>query len=355
MEKRKARNDTSEELPKKVGILHSDVRREYFPTEMQYITEKDAEHDAGVIARYLEKVVVEVKLYPGNGELALRLYHDRPDMVINLVDSVKGVEKQAANIPGVMELLDLPYTGAGTLALSMDYNKYMVIKLLQCHGIPVPNSQLIVKPADYLDPSLRFPLISKLNSIHGAVEINQDAISENEKHLRKRLNYLIKTYKTEVLVQEYIAGREITAMVFEGANKKVYMGEKVFNKPGEKFLFATFDDQWTEKGDDAFRYEKYEDHNLRELTKKAFEVIQMYDYGKFDVRCDQAGRYYFIDSNCNPAFGPKELDVAISNILGMYGIEFTEILHRLLLNTMRDATGQERIPFVLEPEMVNGS
>jgi hypothetical protein len=62
MEKRKALNGNHEELPKRVGILHSDVRREYFPTEMQYITEKDAEHDAGVIARYLEKVGVEAKI-----------------------------------------------------------------------------------------------------------------------------------------------------------------------------------------------------------------------------------------------------------------------------------------------------
>ncbi|KKP27193.1 MAG: hypothetical protein UR16_C0006G0082, partial [Candidatus Woesebacteria bacterium GW2011_GWB1_31_29] len=54
--------------------------------------------------------------------------------------------------------------------------------------------------------------------------------------------------------------------------------------------------------------------------------------------------YYFIDSNSNPAFGPKELDVAMSNILDLYGISFTMILKRLILNTMRDAKGQERLP-----------
>ncbi|KKU09479.1 MAG: hypothetical protein UX14_C0045G0011 [Parcubacteria group bacterium GW2011_GWF1_45_5] len=69
----------------------------------------------------------------------------------------------------------------------------------------------------------------------------------------------------------------------------------------------------------------------------------MSDYGKFDIRIDQSGRYYFIDSNSNPAFGPKELDIAIANILGLYNISFPEILKRLLLNTMRDATGKERV------------
>ena len=70
----------------------------------------------------------------------------------------------------------------------------------------------------------------------------------------------------------------------------------------------------------------------------------MYDYGKFDIRLDQSGRYFFIDTNCNPAFGPKELEVAFSVILDLYGISFDRILKRLIQNTVRDATGEERLP-----------
>jgi hypothetical protein len=40
-------------LPKHVGIIYSFVKREYFPTEEQYVTEKM--HDAGIIGGYLEK------------------------------------------------------------------------------------------------------------------------------------------------------------------------------------------------------------------------------------------------------------------------------------------------------------
>jgi len=70
----------------------------------------------------------------------------------------------------------------------------------------------------------------------------------------------------------------------------------------------------------------------------------MYDYAKFDIRIDQSGRYFFIDSNANPAFGPKESDTAISNILSLYNISFDDILKRLMINTMRDAKGKERLP-----------
>jgi len=347
----KARKNGNEfELPKKVGIVFSDVRRDYFPTESQYITEKDARADAELIGRYLETLGITVLLYPGNAELPGRLRRDKPEMVINIVDSVKGDESLAATIPGVLELLDLPYTGADILGLSLDTNKFVIKKLLEQNGVPVPRYQLFNTPGDYMDSTLHFPLISKLNAIHGAVEITLEAISENEKHLRERLRYLIQTYKQPVLVEEFIAGREITAILLEGMNKKVYLAEKVFHDTESKYLFTTFEDQWLAEGKSVFQYVKYDDPLLKEFVKKAFDVTKMYDYGKFDVRLDQSGRYFFIDSNCNPAFGPKELDMALAVILDNYGISFYEILKRLLLNTVRDAFGKERLPLPAEAD-----
>lgn len=341
---RPEKNGVEIEMPQKIGVIYSDVRREYFSTESQYITEKDADKDARVIGDYLELFGIKVHLYPGNERLPERLRKDKPEMVINLVDSVKGDESLSAAIPGVLELLYIPYTGADILGLSLDTNKFLVKKVLQQNGIPVPNYQLFNTPGDYLNPSLRFPLISKLNAIHGSVEITEDAVSETEKHLRERLRYLIRTYKQSVLVEEFIVGREITAILLEGMNKKVYLAEKAFTHPQGKYFFLTFKDQWLSEGNSAFQYIRYDDTLLKEYIKKAFEVTSMCDYGKFDVRIDQSGRYFFIDTNCNPAFGPKELEVALSVILDLYGISFVEILKRLILNTVRDAAGKERLP-----------
>lgn len=331
------------ELPKTVGIVYSDVKREYFPTETQYLTEKDSDHEARVIGSYLEKLNIHVYYYLGSPNLVIDLAKDKPDMVINLVGSIRGQEYLSATIPGILESLDIPYTGAGILGESLVYNKFLVKELLQSHGIPVPRFQLISNPLMLIDPTLQFPLISKLNEIHGAVEITDAAVSENEKHLRERLKFLIATYKQPVLIEEFIAGREITGILLEGLNKKVYLAEKVFQKQDQKYVFATFQDQWTEEGANNYKYEKYQDQTLSEYVKRAFDILRMSDYGKFDIRIDQSGRYYFIDSNSNPAFGPKELDIAIANILDLYGISFMEILKRLLLNTMRDAAGKERV------------
>ncbi len=329
-------------LPYHVGIIYSYVKREYFPTEDQYITEKEAEHDAKIIAGYLEKLGIKVTLYPGDPFLPDKLLKEKPEMVFNLVDSVKGNEYLSSSIPGILELLEIPYTGAGIFGLALTFNKFITKKILQQNGIPVPYYQLFNTPSDPLDPNLRFPLISKLNEIHGAVEMNNDAVSENEKQLRERLKKLITTYNQPVLVEEYIVGREVVAMLVEGLNKKTYCAEKIFNKPDSKYIFTTFTDQWDE-GYTTFHYEKYTDPVLSEYVKKAFETVRMADYGKFDIRIDYSGRYFFIDSNSNPAFGPKETQTAISTILGMYDVTFSDILKRLLINTLRDSEEKEQI------------
>lgn len=331
-----------QKLPGKVGILYSEVKREYFPTEAQYVTEKDAHDEAKIIVAYLELLGVRAKLYPGTPDVTAKLLRDKPQMVFNLVGSIRGQEYLASVIPGVLEALDIPYTGAGILGESLDYNKFLVKELLQSHAVPVPRFQLFSTYHTLLDPRLRFPLMAKLNEIHGAVEITKGAVSYDERHLRERARFLINTYEQPVLVEEFIAGREFTAILLEGLNKKVYVGEKVF-PTDNPYEYATFEAQW-EKTGETFTYKRYTDAALTEQVKRAFDVLRMSDYGKFDIRFDQSGRYYFVDSNSNPAFGPKEIDCALANILDLYGISFNEILKRLLLNTMRDAVGKEKLP-----------
>ncbi len=338
------KNHKGYKLPEKIGVVHSHVKEEYFPTRAQYITEKDAIKDASRVGAYISKLNMKPVLIPANNKLPLKLTSEKVDMVINLADSFKGNEYLSSSIPGVLELLEIPYTGADILGKSLDTNKFLIKKLLQQNGIPIPNYQLFNTDNESLNSTLRFPLISKLNEIHGGVEITKDAISENEKHLRSRLKYLIKTYKQSVLVEEFIVGREITGILLEGLNKKVYLAEKIFNKADEKYIFATFEDQWVKKGLATFTYKKYKDPILKEYIKKAFDVVKMYDYGKFDIRVDESGRYFFIDSNANPAFGPKENDCAMSYILDLYAVPFIEILKRLILNTLRDALGKKRLP-----------
>lgn len=327
---------------KKVGVIYSDVKEEYFATKNQYITEKDAYKDAKHIASEITKLGITTIMFPGDENLVNVLKREKFDMVFNLVDSIKGNEYLSSTIPGILDMAGVPYTGAGMLGLALCYNKFLTKVMLRSCGLPVPNFQLFTTPNDQLDINLRFPLFSKLNEIHGAVEINDSAVSENENALRERLAFLINTYKQQVLVEEYISGREVTAMILKGSNTKVYMGEKIFNRKDKKYVFATFDDQWSKDEINtlnvdnwSYNYQKYEDEYLKETVKRAYEITRMEDYGKFDIRIDDSGRYFFIDVNLNPAFGPYELGTSMGNIIQkIHGISFLDILKRLIVNAV---------------------
>ena len=324
------------DLPKHIAILYSEAKREYFPTEQQYISEVEVEGRSKLIASYLEKMGISVTLIPGNDTLSEALKKAQPDFVLNLVDSVYGKEYLSASIPGTLELLQIPYTGTGMLGQAINSNKYFTKTLLEQYGITTPKYQLIKEVNEPIDPVLDYPLIAKLNEIHGSIEIDETAVCLDEKMLDNRIRFLMDTYKQPVLVEEFVVGREITVIVFEGLHTKVYAAEKIFTKPPEsKYQIVTFDDNWNEEVD-TISYKKYElPARIKQAIRQAFQVLKMEDYAKFDIRLDESGRHYIIDCNTNPTLGPKNV-AAIGSITNLYGIHFDELLTRLIKSQLQE-------------------
>lgn len=314
-------------------ILYSEAKREDFPTEQQFITEAEVFERANVVARYLRDMRFHVSVLPGSEDAVKHIQKTNSDLVINLVDSIRGQEDLAPVIPATLELLNIPYTGSGIMGLAINVNKFFTKTLLLQNGVPVPHFQLFTSPSDPLDYQLRFPLIVKLNEIHGSVEISEDSVVENERDLRKKIDSLMRVYKQPVLVEEFIVGRELTVLIFEGMNKKVYSGERIFLNGG-KYKIVSFDAAWGK--DEKYTYKRFPlDDNLKNYIKKAFEVLKMDDYARFDIRIDEAGRYYFIDANANPALGPHEAECAFGTLLELYNVDFEDVLERLIINTLQ--------------------
>lgn len=324
-------------LPQKLAILYSDVKREYFASDEMYLSEEDADKYAAEVARYTTKMGIDTITIAGDDQMASNLQKFSPDMAINLIDSVRGQTSLGSSIPGVLEVLHIPYTGAGTLGWALGCNKFLMYQLMQSAGIPVPTHQLVNSSTDKIDPELRYPLFPKLNYEHSSIGVDLNSVCKNERELRAKLRDLITTFKQPVLIDEFIAGIEVTASVLDGMNTKVYAVQR---KVGEGMDdVVTFDKKWRDYLD--MTYTKYEDPLLREYVKQAFDILKMSDYARIDIRIDAAGRYYFIDPNCNPFFGPpKETHATYSMILDMYGVSFEETLKRLCLNTLQDARGE---------------
>ena len=62
-----------------------------------------------------------------------------PDVVFNMVESFYGYRAQEPNMPALLELLNVPYTGAGPDSLLMCKDKSLAKKVLTYHHIPTPH------------------------------------------------------------------------------------------------------------------------------------------------------------------------------------------------------------------------
>lgn len=321
-------------LPKRIAILYADAKRKYFPSEQVYISEVEAKDRTAIVATRLQKMGIDATTFPGNAQLTDNLKKYKPDFVINCVDSVYGQEYLCATIPATLELLQIPYTGTGVMGMTINTNKYFTKNVLEQWGITTPKCQLIKESVDELDVIMDFPLIAKLNDFHGSIEISDDSVCEDEKSLRTRFKYLHDIYKAPILVEEYIAGREVSVHIIKGINTKVYAGEKVFKpKYKGKYNIATYNNNWGTE--DIFTYAKYElPDKIKDSLKTAFDVLKLEDFAKFDIRIDASGRHYIIDVNANPTLGPTEC--SISTVLGLYDLDFEDILKKLIINTLSD-------------------
>ncbi|MFA6185531.1 MAG: hypothetical protein WC720_05305 [Candidatus Shapirobacteria bacterium] len=319
----------------KIAIIYTDVKRKYFQNKEDFITEEHADLYANDIAAYVSKLKISVETFPCDDNIAFNLKKYKPDMAINLVDSIRGKSWLGSSIIGLLEILNIPYTGAGALGWSIGSNKFVMYKLMETNGIPVPNHQLMSNHFEMINPTLRYPLFPKLNIEHSSIGIDENSICENEKELRAKLKDLFKKHKQDVLVDEFIAGIEVTSAVLDGINTKVYtVQRKTMGDTKEDIM--TFEKKW--KNWDNIIYEKYDAPKLKEYVKKTFDILKMSDYARIDTRIDASGRLYVIDPNCNPFFGPaKETHATYSIILDMYGIDFIETLKRIISNTINDA------------------
>src|SRR5688572_21428420 len=97
---------------KLVAVAFSYVEREMFATEDAYKAEVEVEERAQEVIKVIEQLGIPAKGYPANEYLISTLQIDDPDLVVNLVDTLKGSDLLQTSVPAALELANIPYTGA---------------------------------------------------------------------------------------------------------------------------------------------------------------------------------------------------------------------------------------------------
>ena len=315
-----------------VVVAYSSVEREHVATKSAYEAEIEVEDRAIEVSEEIRKLGVQVRTLPGDQYFYTNLLVDKPDLVVNLVDTLKGRDQLQPSVPAALELANIPYTGAGMEGLIIGNNRNLTKRLLMAYDVPTPPFQFIRRAGTSIDEDLGLPLIVKLNEGGGSVGIDNHAVKESFRATMLRVNKMISVYRYPVVVEKFIGGPEITVVVFDdGTKRHVFMARKVFRKmPDGKHYFTSFESYEDEK---SYKYVPVEEDMRFEITKlavRAFGGLQHNDYAKFDVRVDEETKTpYFTDSNPNTAFGP-DMGLPMTEVMAMHGAEFPEIMASLL-------------------------
>jgi D-alanine-D-alanine ligase len=211
-------------------------------------------------------------------------------------------------------------------------NRNLFKQLLIANNIPTPAFQYIQRKGSAINAEFGLPLIVKLNEGGGSVGINNQAVQETLEAAQSKVEAMLDEYKIPVIVERFIDGREITAVVFDAGRKKhVFLGEKVFRtKPDGKHNFTSLESY---KDPHSYHYKRVEEpmaSTLTKLAQRAFTILHNRDYAKFDIRVDEETETpYFTDCNPNTAFGP-DLGLPLTEVLALYNIKFNELLASLM-------------------------
>jgi len=313
-------------------LFRAFVDRDDYPTQGAYEAEKEVEDRAEEVIAEVVKLGIPVKGYAADQYFFTNILVDKPDLVLNLVDTVRGKDRLQPAIPGALELSQVQYTGAGMMGLVVGNNRHLFKQLLIAHDIPTPAYKFIRDLRFKIPEDLGLPLIVKLNESGGSVGIDNKAVKETLEATQKKVAKMIETYKIPVIVEQFVGGPEITAVIYDDGRKKhQFYGQKVFRvKPDGKHDFTSL-----ESYDDARAYkyiipEQAVIDRISPLMVRAFEVLGYQDYAKFDIRLDENdGTPYFIDCNPNTAFGPDK-GLPMTEVLALNGVDFITLLKSLL-------------------------
>lgn len=171
--------------------------------------ELDSEKSVAGYERALVSAGHEVIPLEGDASLISNLEKFKPDICFNTCEGHRGKSREA-QIPALLDMLDIPYTGSGVMSLSIGLDKSMTKRVLQFYSIPTPAFQEFFNGNEQLDSRLNFPLFAKPSLEGSGIGITAKSICRTPRELREQVRYLLRAYKQPVLVEEYVEGREIT-------------------------------------------------------------------------------------------------------------------------------------------------
>jgi D-alanine-D-alanine ligase len=250
-------------------------------------------------------------------QLIAGLRAEPADVIFNLAERFRGQSALDYTVTAVLDMLDLPYTGASSEGLMLARDKALTKKVFAYQGIRIPHFMVCHRGSSVQRPSdLRFPLIVKPLDEDASVGIAQASVVRDDDALKERVTFIHERIKTDAIVEEFIAGRELYIGVM-GNDPPVALPpiEMVFgNDSTVESRIATFKAKWSVRyregrGIQNMIAENLSDEvrqRLAEVALRAYEAAGLRDYGRIDVRLAHDDAIYVVEANPNPYLAEGE-------------------------------------------------
>src|SRR4051812_14469150 len=244
--------------------------------------------------------------------LAARIESYGPDLIFNTAEGRRGRTREAF-YPALFEELGFPYTGSDAYVLTVTLDKWMTKLILGAQGIDTPRARLVV-PDDLRRmreigiAGLAFPVIVKPNYEGSSKGIGDDAIARDGRALAEMLPKALRRYPSGVIVEEFIAGNDVTVPFIEGlGDEGVLLPVDYVIDPAARSRFNIYDYRLKSTESDHVSVRCPPDlprdvvSRLRGISKLAARTLGIRDLGRIDFRLAEDGRIYLLEVNALPS------------------------------------------------------
>lgn len=323
--------------PLKIALIHNLKPAKKQPgLPPDYYSECDSAKTVAAIAAALKKGGHTVFPVEADQRLPRWLSDHSMDLAFNIAEGFEGEDREA-RVPALMELLEIPYTGSGVLALVLALDKAKTKQIFRSAGIPTPNFQLFQHPDEVLDARLKHPLIVKPNREGSAKGISSASVVHHESALRLQVRQIMEQYRQEALVEEYIEGMELTVGVL-GQETILPVLEIDFSecRPSGEFFYS-----WRMKeyqGDKSLhlvprfwcpaRLSPEVTQAVQNVAWKAAKVLGTRDIARVDIRLSSDGIPYVLEVNPLPGIDPEESNFPI--MVRAAGLSYEAFVNQLV-------------------------
>lgn len=321
--------------------------RRHYPDPKDYLNQvSEGDFDDPVTIRsqikHLKNLGHDIIPIEADEKAYLKLYKlkNKIDLVFSIAEGKHGRDREL-QIPAMLEMLKIPYTGCSPLTQGIILDKARAKEIFIVNKIPTLPFQIFHSENEELKKELRFPLFVKPVSEGSSMGITNSSVVNNLIELKKRVKKVLTSFKEAAIVEPFLTGREFSVAMLGNPPQILPIIEPNHNLLPKKYLpFDSLEVKWIfeEEGTntDYLVCPAIVDNKLKEkLHKICFDVwdaLEIDDWCRLDIRCDLDNNPFVLEVNSPPGMIPPEVSMTSYFPLAARtaGIDYENLLKKII-------------------------